>query len=480
MDVQQQTNADTPRSTDERPKDSRIGLILDSKYKLIESLGEGGMGSVFRAERLHIGDEVAVKLLHHDLVREKQALERFRREARTAAMIRHPNVVSIHDFNDGTANGSEAYIVMELVQGVSLGNLLRREGRMAPRRAVHLMHDICTGVGVAHRQGLLHRDLKPDNVIIAPPSHEGDEEIAKVVDFGLAKVRDVGATALTKTGTVLGTLYYMSPEQCSGDELDARADVYSLGAMFYEMLTGNPPFRANNMTGLISKHLHEQPPLFPRSFEISPALESVCMRSLAKDRIQRQPDAIAFGRDLQKALAAPVVRRPAPSTSRPSPWKWVLAASSVFFALILLVAGVIVINYVVGRMKASRDVAVQTQTQSTAPPVIPVSNIDLRGKWTGTYGPLGYATKLVINKQDGNSLDGQLEQGTIRVAFKGTYDAASRTLTMKQTELLSGEGWNLGEDVGTVSDDGKKMSGNGKDPLGESLGITYQWSFSRK
>jgi serine/threonine protein kinase len=348
---------------------------------------------------------------------------------------------------------------------------------MTPKRAVHLMHDICTGVGVAHRRGLLHRDLKPDNVIVAPPSHEGDEEIAKVVDFGLAKVRDVGATALTKTGVVLGTLYYMSPEQCSGEELDARADVYSLGAMFYEMLTGNPPFRANNMTGLISKHLHEQPPLFPRTFEISPALESVCMRALAKDRNQRPPDAIAFGRDLQKALAAPVVRRSAPS--RPSPWKWIVAASGVFFALILLVVAVIVINYVVARMKASRDVAVQTQTHS-APPVVPISNIDLKGTWAGTYGPLGYATKLVINEQNGNSVDGQLEQGSIRVAFKGTYEPASRTLTMKQTEVLSGEGWNLGEDVGTVSDDGKKMTGTGKDPLGESLGIAYQWTFSRK
>ena len=481
IDVQQQTNADTPRSTDERPKDSRIGLILDSKYKLIESLGEGGMGSVFRAERLHIGDEVAIKLLHHDLVREKQALERFRREARTAAMIRHPNIVSIHDFSDGTGNGTEAYIVMELVQGMSLGNLLRREGRMRPARAVHLMHDICAGVGVAHRRSLLHRDLKPDNVIVVPPSHEGDEETAKVVDFGLAKVRDVGATALTQTGAVLGTLYYMSPEQCSGEELDARADVYSLGAMFYEMLTGNPPFRANNLAGLISKHLHEPPPLIPRSFEINPALESVCMRALAKDRNQRQPDAIAFGSDLQKALRAPVIRRPAPASSQPSPWKWIAAASGVFVALVLLVGAVIGINYVVGRMKASRDTAVEVQKQSSTPPVVvvPASSVDLRGTWAGTYGPLGSAAKLVIKNQNGKELDGQLEQGTIRVAFKGTYDSASRTLTMSQTEVLSGD-WNLGEDVGQVSADGKKMSGTGKDPIGESLGMSYQWSFTRK
>ncbi len=480
IDLPQKTNPDTPRSTDDH-RDPRVGLVLDSKYKLIESLGQGGMGSVFRAERLHIGDEVAVKLLHRDLVREKQALERFRREARTAAMIRHPNVVSIHDFNDGTSNGTEAYIVMELVQGVSLGKLLRRDGRMSPTRAVHLMHDICAGVGVAHRRGLLHRDLKPDNVIVVPPSHEGDEETAKVVDFGLAKVRDVAGTALTQTGAVLGTLYYMSPEQCSGEELDARADVYSLGAMFYEMLTGNPPFRANNLAGLISKHLHEQPPLFPRSFEISPALESVCMRALAKDRNQRPADAIAFGSDLQEALKAPVARRSASSVSRRSPWKWIAAASGVFVALVLLAGVVIGISYVVARLKASRDMAVQVQNQNSTPPpvVVPTSKLDLRGTWAGTYGPLGSATKLVINNQNGNSLDGQLQQGTIRVAFKGTYDSASRTLTMKQTEVLSGEGWNLGEDAGEVSADGKQISGTGKDAFGESLGMTYQWSFTK-
>src|SRR6185436_7754485 len=189
----------------------------------------------------HIGDEVAVKLLSHDITREKQAIERFRREARAAALIRHPNVVSIHDFNDESSAGDreEAYIVMELVKGESLRHVLEREGRLPPERAVKLMLDICAGVGVAHRRGLLHRDLKPDNVIVSPPNHEGERETAKVVDFGLAKVRDVAAqTSLTNTGAVLGTLYYMSPEQCSGEELDPRADVYSLGAMFYEMLTG--------------------------------------------------------------------------------------------------------------------------------------------------------------------------------------------------------------------------------------------------
>lgn len=489
IDLPQETNAESTRPTDGQQAptaDPRVGLVLDSKYKLIESLGEGGMGSVFRAQRLHIGDEVAVKLLHRDLVRENQALERFRREARTAAMIRHPNVVSIHDFSDGSGATNEAYIVMELVQGVSLGKLLRREGRMPAKRAVHLMQDICAGVGVAHRQGLLHRDLKPDNVIVVPPAHEGDEETAKVVDFGLAKVRDVAASnSLTRTGTVMGTLYYMSPEQCSGEELDARSDVYSLGAMLYEMLIGNPPFRANNIAGLISKHLHEPPPPFPDFLQVPPAIQSVCLRALAKDRNQRHADALAFGRDLKKALQAPVHYQPSRVTRR-SPLRWIAAAAAVLVTLVVIVGIGIAIQFGVTRLKASREGAVQIANQnnipvmSSSPIVATSSSEDLRGTWAGTYGPMGFATKLVIKNQDGNSFDGTLEQGTIRVAFKGTYDSQARKLMMTQTEVLSGEDWNLGEDVGTLSSDGKKISGTGKDPLGESLGITYQFSFSKK
>ena len=483
IDLQKETNADSPRPTDEQhvpSSDPRVGTVLDSRYKLLESLGEGGMGSVFRAERLHIGDEVAVKLLHRDLVRERQALERFRREARTAAMIRHPNVVSIHDFSDGAGAAGEAYIVMELVRGASLGKLLRHEGRMPAKRTVHLMLDICNGVGVAHRQGLLHRDLKPDNVIVVPPAHEGEDETAKVVDFGLAKVRDVAASdSLTKTGTVIGTLYYMSPEQCSGEELDARADVYSLGAMLYEMLVGTPPFRANNMAGLISKHLHEPPPAFPDFLQVPPAIQSVCLRALAKDPNQRPSDALAFGRELKKALETPVHYQPSPPTvTRRSPLRWIVAAAAVMVALVTIVGVGIAIQFAVSRMKAGREAAVEVAKQKDVP--VSTSSEDLRGMWAGTYGPMGFATKLIIKNQNGNEFDGTLEQGTIRVAFKGTYEPGSRTLTMTQTEVLSGSDWSLGEDVGKLSSDGKKISGTGKDALGGSLGMSYQWSFNRK
>ncbi len=493
-----ETNANI-RSRDLEPQpDPRVGLILDSKYELVERLGEGGMGTVYRARRLHIGDEVAVKLLSHDVTRDRQAIERFRREARSAALIRHPNVVSIHDFNDQSSGGDqrEAYIVMELVKGESLRQLLEREGRLSPERAVKLMLDICAGVGVAHRQGLLHRDLKPDNVIVSPPAHEGEHETAKVVDFGLAKVRDE-VSPLTQSGTLMGTLYYMSPEQCRGDELDARTDVYSLGAMLYEILSGGPPFRANNLTGLITKHLHEAPPTLDYSLGVPPALSSICFRALAKARDDRPADALVLSRELEAALASkdkhtiqsqdiapPTVSYP-PQTRSSSIAKWIFVVGGVGVIALLLVAAGVAIKFGIDKFTqpttsppdknsqaATKSQAGNAETNSTAP-----ATTDLRGTWTGTYGPLGNAATLVIKNHNGETFDGVLEQGAIKVAVNGTIRTTA--IHMKQTKVLSGEGWNLGEDTGTISSDGKRMSGTGKDEFGGSFGLTYQWTFSR-
>src|SRR5215831_481360 len=190
------------------PSDPLIGQVLDSKYEIVSRLGEGGIGIVYCAHRLHIGDDVAIKILHHNFVRDENAVERFRREARSAAAIRHPNVVTIHDFNEARSEGAPAYIVMELVRGKSLRDLLREEHELLLARAVTLMRQICAGVGAAHRQGIVHRDLKPDNVIIVP-SDDDREETVKVLDFGLAKLRDVSIeTALTESGAILGTPSY--------------------------------------------------------------------------------------------------------------------------------------------------------------------------------------------------------------------------------------------------------------------------------
>ncbi len=285
--------------------DPLVGQLLDSKYELVARLGEGGMGAVYRARRVHIGDEVAVKVLHQNFVADGDAVERFRREARAAAMLRHPNVISIHDFGEARGSVAPAYIVMELAEGSSLRALLRSEGKLAPARAVALMQDICAGVGAVHRRQIVHRDLKPDNIIVLPPDGEGERETAKVVDFGIAKLRDLAAMpTLTQAGTLMGTPYYMSPEQCRGEALDARSDVYSLGAVLYEMLAGVPPFTAANITGVVAKHLTEAPPPFAPGAGVPRALEAVCRRALAKDVNARQPEATTLARELQAALSA--------------------------------------------------------------------------------------------------------------------------------------------------------------------------------
>jgi serine/threonine protein kinase len=467
--------------------DPRIGLVLDSKYQLLQRLGQGGMGSVYRARRLHIGDEVAVKLLSHELLRDHYSIERFRREARSAAMIRHPNVVTIHDFSDGTeGDPAEAYIVMELVRGESLRNLLEREGRLSPERAINFMRDICAGVGIAHLQGLLHRDLKPDNVIISPPTGDGERETAKVVDFGLAKIRDDNVSPLTETGSMMGTIYYMSPEQCRGEELDARADVYSLGAMLYEMIAGRPPFRASNITGLITKHLTEPIPGFDPSLHIPTPLAAACFQALAKRREERQADATAFAKSLQRSAESDVLTPKVASPRKTSSaFKWIFAIVGTGILLIGLVVLAIGIKFGSDWLR-NNNTAPQNQQSQTTPPITetpqtvpPITNItsNLSGTWTGTYGPLQQAATLTIKNFKGNSFQGVLEQGGTRVAFEGTING--ETVHMKQTKVLSGSDWSLGEDSGTVSGDGKQITGTGKDEMGGALGISYQWTFSR-
>jgi serine/threonine protein kinase len=279
--------------------------IIEAKYELMELLGEGGMGSVYRARRLRIGDFVAIKILHEKYVTEESALERFRREAQAAAGVHHPNIVGIYDYGEEPDKGIPAFIVMELVSGKPLRDIIEQEKRLSYKRAVSLIQTACAGVGAAHRRHIVHRDIKPDNFMVLPPESEGDSEIIKVVDFGIAKLRDIaGANNLTQTGIVMGTPYYMSPEQCRGDSLDSRSDVYSLGATLYEMIAGNPPFTAATVTGVVAKHLTEQPPAFPTTLGVPPALEAVIRRALAKDPNARQADAIIFAKELQTALSA--------------------------------------------------------------------------------------------------------------------------------------------------------------------------------
>jgi serine/threonine protein kinase len=501
--------------------DPLIGRVLDSKYELVARLGEGGMGTVYRARRLHIGDEVAVKVLHQQFVRQRGGIERFRREAHSAALIRHANVVTIHDFSEQGDDDASVYIVMELVRGISLRDLLRQEGRLAPERAVALMRDICAGVGIAHRQGIVHRDLKPDNVIVVPPEVEGEREMAKVLDFGLAKLRDITAEfSLTQAGAVMGTPYYMSPEQWQGESLDARADVYSLGAMLYEMLTDSPPFRATSITGLMAKHLYEAPPAFAPNLEISPALGAVCRRALSKNPDERQADATVLSRELQAALATPAISEPSASVREPTSlhpvdstlpqWtrpreeksnrvKWAVAGlltlligTAITAMAILYLTRDEVANHNVNTMNTpgGKSSAVPGTTSNENSEAVPntesekaspaTGGQDLRGEWTGTYGPLYRPATLLIKDHKGSRWSGVLEQGGFRIAFTGSIDASSLQVRFQETQVLSGNGWSLGENTGELSADGRKMSGTGEDAVGGPLSISYKWSFSKR
>jgi serine/threonine protein kinase len=316
------------RGTETEPDgDPLLGRVLDGKYEIIAPLGAGGMGSVYRARRVLIGDEVAVKVLHTKFVNDDTLVARFRREARAAAQLHHPNVVTIHDYGEARGPRGFAYIVMELVRGDSLRALIRREGRMDVARAVSLMRDVCAGVGAAHRRGIVHRDIKPDNIIVVPADEDAPTERVKVVDFGIAKLRDMASDGtLTEEGDVVGTPYYMSPEQCHGEHLDVRADVYSLGALLYEMLAGIWPFNAPSLAGIILKHVSEPPPPLPPDVPAPPALSDAIARALSKVPDERQRDATEFAREIQAAAVAPASRSthephvlPFSETTRPAP-----------------------------------------------------------------------------------------------------------------------------------------------------------------
>src|SRR5689334_5918074 len=262
--------------------DPLIGHLIDGKYELTAKLGEGGMSVVYRARRVHIGDEVAVKILLRKFITNDGALARFRREARAAAMLHHPNVITIHDFGETGEETAPAFIVMEFVKGTPLRDLLSSEGKFPVERALRMMRGICAGVGAAHRQGVVHRDLKPENILVVAPDDDYEFESVRVVDFGLAKLL-ADADSAGAGAVVLGTPFYMSPEQCMGEPLDTRSDVYSLGAMFYEMVSGERPFGGETVSGVISRHLCDPPPPFPESLKIPRRISTAIMQALAKD-----------------------------------------------------------------------------------------------------------------------------------------------------------------------------------------------------
>jgi serine/threonine-protein kinase len=268
------------------------------QYQLGEKLGEGGMGEVYLAEHQLLKRPCALKLIKPDVNTNPLALARFEREVQSAAMLSHPNTIEIFDY--GHADDGTFYYVMEYLPGMSVSDLIHQFGPMLPGRVVFLMRQVCGALAEAHRYGLVHRDLKPANILVAILG--GKCDVAKVLDFGLVKLTaNPNAPQLTADYTVSGTPQYMSPEQATAAELDGRADIYSLGAILYFMLTGRPPFEGTNPTELMIAHARD-PVVPPSQFrgDLPHDLEQIVMRSLAK----KPDDRFADTRALSAALAA--------------------------------------------------------------------------------------------------------------------------------------------------------------------------------
>ncbi len=296
-------------------------IILDQRYRLTERIGEGGMAEVYRGTDLRLGREVAVKILRPQYASDQKFLERFLQEARAMASFSHPNIVNVYDVG---REGRRYYIVMEYVPGTDLRHLIRQQAPLSVQQALEIARQIAAGVGAAHRKGIVHRDIKPGNVLITPSGE------AKVADFGIARAM-TDTQHLTEPGVVWGTTAYLSPEQIRGEPATPASDVYAIGVVLFEMLTGRTPFQGEDRVAIALQHLHEPPPklnaLNPR---VPPSVERLVERMLSKDPAERFANADDVANVIfhllhassEATAAIPVTRPPVatpPPVSTPPP-----------------------------------------------------------------------------------------------------------------------------------------------------------------
>jgi serine/threonine-protein kinase len=279
---------------------SLIGRVIGGRYVVESFLGAGAMGAVFRARHSTLEKHVALKVLHRDVEEPERQARRFHREARAASRLDHPNSIRVIDY--GQEPDGLLYMVMELVRGRTLQQVIHEEGPLPPERAVRILGQALHVLDAAHEEGLVHRDLKPDNIMVIPEVDDETSDLVKVCDFGVVKVvrrAGGGAAPLSQhsstDGVLVGTPEFMSPEQCRGEPVDARSDIYAAGAVLYHMLTGAPPFRASTALGVVVQHLTEQPPPIPN---VDARLEAVCLRALEK----RPQDRFGSAREMRHAL----------------------------------------------------------------------------------------------------------------------------------------------------------------------------------
>src|SRR3954454_12912311 len=307
----------TARSTDHRrittmtdPGPRRLG----GRYELAEVLGYGGMAEVHRGRDMRLGRDVAIKTLRSDLARDPTFQSRFRREAQSAASLNHPSIVAVYDTGEDVRDGAVSpYIVMEYVEGRTLRQVLESEGRLLPQRALEITAQICTALDQAHRAGIVHRDVKPGNVMLTPTGE------VKVMDFGIARALTSSAATMTQTAAVIGTAHYLSPEQARGEHVDARSDVYSAGCLLYELVTGAPPFSGDTAVAVAYQHVREDPvPPSRVESDVTAPIDAIVLKAMAKNPANRYQTAADMRADIERALAGrPVEATPVLAQDNP-------------------------------------------------------------------------------------------------------------------------------------------------------------------
>jgi len=356
-----------------------VGELLADRYEVEEQVGAGGMSSVYRAHDRLLDRTVALKVMHQHYGSDPEYVERFRREARSVASLSHPNVVTVID--RGEHNGRQ-FIVFEYVDGENLKQLIQRRGAAPVDTALELGIQIAQALSFAHQQGLVHRDVKPQNVLL-----NGDGR-AKVTDFGIARSLDV-KRGMTQTGTVLGTSEYIAPEQAQGHHVDEHTDVYSLGVLLYELLTGSVPFRGDNFVAVAMRHINDPPtPLHELRPDVPPRVEQAVLRALAKDPQDRYPSMAAFCDELAVCLAelqggaTHVLPGRVPPRARRRPRRSFSAWPIVLALVALLAAGAIA-----GYLLLRTDNGPSTTRGQSGPPRTLSGNVRLQG--LRGYDPYG-------------------------------------------------------------------------------------------
>jgi serine/threonine protein kinase len=304
------------------PPSQLVGTVLDDRYRIEGLIGEGGMGEVYAGEHVQIGRRVAIKVLHPLYSNEEEVVERFRREARAATAIGHPNIVDVTD--SGTTPDGRAFFVMEQLDGVELADVIIEDGWLDPNRATRIAIQVCRGVGAAHKAGIIHRDLKPENIFLV--NRDGEIDFVKILDFGIAKSTRMEMTrggGLTQPGLAMGTPEYMSPEQAAGKVADGRVDVYSAGGLLYAMLTGRPPHQGSNVMEILTLKATKPPkPVREIRPEVPEELEKLCLQALARNPDDRPQSMEQLEYELRKfstgrsgAVAAMLGLRPTEDSS---------------------------------------------------------------------------------------------------------------------------------------------------------------------